>query len=311
MIGLGAVFCVTLLDKSGSIAALGRWLKLNRGPDVVIVMIFFFSGLVLNIDQVKSGLRDMKGVVTALFVIFVISPVAALLFRCLPLDSGVLIGVFIVAAMPTTLSTGVVMTGAAGGNMAHALFITIVSNLLSAITIPVTLTLLLESMGGDTGAIDIDEKSIVFKIIFFAIMPLAVGFVSKSFFRKAVDGNAGKIQIANQLFVLGIVWMAMSGARATVIDNGDMVPLIVAVVFAFHAVLAGGAYFLSEIFKLKKGRRESVILMGGQKTLPLSVIIQITVFPQYGLALVVCVVHHIVHLIMDGWLVGKLAAKED
>jgi hypothetical protein len=46
--------------------------------------------------------------------------------------------------------------------------------------------------------------------------------------------------------------------------------------------------------------------MDGQKTLPLSVILQVSLFPQYGLALVVCVVHHFVHLLMDGYLVGKL-----
>jgi len=51
---------------------------------------------------------------------------------------------------------------------------------------------------------------------------------------------------------------------------------------------------------------ESVIFMGGQKTLVLSVILQVSLFPQYGLALVVCVMHHIVHLVMDGYLVGRL-----
>jgi sodium/bile acid cotransporter 7 len=60
------------------------------------------------------------------------------------------------------------------------------------------------------------------------------------------------------------------------------------------------------LLKLGKGRRESVIFMGGQKTLPLSVILQMSLFPQYGIALVVCVMHHMVHLLMDGYLVGKL-----
>jgi sodium/bile acid cotransporter 7 len=46
--------------------------------------------------------------------------------------------------------------------------------------------------------------------------------------------------------------------------------------------------------------------MGGQKTLPLSVILQVTLFPEYGLALAVCVVHHILHLITDAYLVEKL-----
>jgi hypothetical protein len=46
--------------------------------------------------------------------------------------------------------------------------------------------------------------------------------------------------------------------------------------------------------------------MGGQKTLPLSVLLQGKLFPQYGMALAFCVFHHFVHLTMDGYLVGKL-----
>ena len=40
--------------------------------------------------------------------------------------------------------------------------------------------------------------------------------------------------------------------------------------------------------------------------LPLSIILQMTLFPHYGIALLVCVLHHIVHLMMDGYLVERL-----
>lgn len=49
--------------------------------------------------------------------------------------------------------------------------------------------------------------------------------------------------------------------------------------------------------------------MGGQKTLPLSVILQMSLFPDYSIALLVCVVHHIVHLMMDGYLVERLKTR--
>jgi len=73
-------------------------------------------------------------------------------------------------------------------------------------------------------------------------------------------------------------------------------------------MLLAAAGIFAGVLKLGKGRRESVIFMGGQKTLPLSIILQVSLFPQYGLALVVCVLHHLIHLLMDGYLVGKLKA---
>jgi sodium/bile acid cotransporter 7 len=49
--------------------------------------------------------------------------------------------------------------------------------------------------------------------------------------------------------------------------------------------------------------------MGSQKTLPLAVMIQITCFPEYGTALLVCVLHHILHLMIDGYLATRIEKK--
>jgi sodium/bile acid cotransporter 7 len=89
------------------------------------------------------------------------------------------------------------------------------------------------------------------------------------------------------------------------LNSGEMIGWVLVLVFVFHGVLLASAGLLSWGLQLGPGQRESVIFMGGQKTLPLSVILQVSLFPQYGLALVVCVVHHIVHLLMDGYLVGR------
>jgi hypothetical protein len=33
--------------------------------------------------------------------------------------------------------------------------------------------------------------------------------------------------------------------------------------------------------------------------------LQVTLFPQYGVALAFCVLHHFIHLMMDSYLVGR------
>ena len=64
------------------------------------------------------------------------------------------------------------------------------------------------------------------------------------------------------------------------------------------------------LFKVERGRRESIIFMGGQKTLALAIVLQVSLFPQYGQALVFCVVHHFIHLIMDGFVVERLRHRQ-
>jgi len=306
--GLLCVFIVTVGDTSETVSGIGRWLKMHRGPDAVIVLIFFFSGLSLDVRQIRSGLMDVKGIAAALIVIFMVSPVAGALFGMTSLDTGVIIGIFLVAVMPTTLSSGVVMTGAAGGNMAQALAITILANGLAVFTIPVVLSLLLNLVGGST-VVYIDKPAIMIKIGLYVLLPLCMGLTIKYFTKSIIDRFALKMQTLNQCLVLGIVWMAMSQARDAIVDSGASVAVVFFLVFSFHGILLAAAGFLDRLLKLGKGRRESVIFMGGQKTLPLSIILQVSLFPEYGLALVVCVLHHMIHLLMDGYLVGKLRAS--
>jgi len=304
------VFIITLADTTGVIPGAGTWLKQHHGPDAVIFLIFFFSGLILDAGGIKSGLTDVSGILIALAAIFVAAPLIAALFGLAPLPPGIKIGIFLVAVMPTTLTSGVVMTEAAGGNMAHALVITLLANSLAVFTIPVSLSALL-FLAGDSTAIIIDKTAIMIKIGMYVLVPLCLGLFLKAFtVSRDMELSAGyeaKLQIVNQCLVLFIVWMAVSQAKPTLVDTAGLIANIFFLVFIFHGLLLVCGYFLIKLFRLEKGRRESVIFMGGQKTLPLSVILQVTLFPQYGIAVAVCVIHHMVHLLMDGFIVGKMS----
>jgi solute carrier family 10 (sodium/bile acid cotransporter), member 7 len=308
--GLVLVFTVSVVDTTETVSGMGRWFKMHGGPDAVIVLIFFSSGLILNARQIGAGLMDIKGIAIALAIIFLVAPVTGALFSMASVETGIKIGIFLVAVMPTTLSSGVVMTGAAGGNMAHALVITILANGIAVFTIPVALSLLMNLVGGTT-AVSIDKLAIVIKLGFYVLLPLCTGLTIRFFTKFFMDRFVLKLQVLNQCLVLGIVWMAVSSARDVIIGTGGSVGMILFLVFAFHGMLLSSAGFFSKLLKLGRGRRESVIFMGSQKTLPLSVILQVSLFSQYGLALVVCVLHHLVHLLMDGYLVGKLRKIED
>ncbi|MFH2220407.1 MAG: bile acid:sodium symporter [Pseudomonadota bacterium] len=303
--GLLLVFAITVADATETVSGVGKWLKVHQGPETVIVLVFFVSGLILNAWQIKAGLMDLKGILLAQGLIFLVAPTIAAFIGLLPMGPGITIGLFLVAAMPTTLSSGVVMTGAAGGNMAHALVITILANGLAVFTIPVTLSLLLSRFGG-AASVYIDKPAIMIKLVLLVLLPLCAGLMIKFCTKSSMERFAPKLQMLTQFFILVIVWMAVSQARQAIINGGGKIGIVFLLVFTFHGTLLSASGILTRFFGMGKGRRESVIFMGSQKTLPLSIILQVSLFPQYGLALVVCVMHHLVHLIMDGYLVGRL-----
>jgi sodium/bile acid cotransporter 7 len=300
-----AVFLVTLADRSGIQASLGQWIKNHHGPDLVVVTIFLLSGFALSLDQLKDGLMDVKGVLLSFAVIFIAAPLAAMAFTLVPMDTGVVVGLFLVSAMPSTLSSGVVMTAAAGGSAAHALVTTIAANTLAVFTIPYTLSLLLGSI--DLSApVTIDKTAIMLKIALLVLLPLVVGMLARHFLSGFYRRFQRWITIVSQCMILLIVWIAMSQTRDLLVRSGLTAAWIGGMVFAYHALLLASAWGVIRLAGRRRGERESILFMGGQKTLPLSVILQMSLFPNYGIALLVCVAHHIVHLMMDGYLVERL-----
>jgi sodium/bile acid cotransporter 7 len=303
LFALAGICVITLIDATGTIEGMGKWFKSHRGADAVIFTIFLGSGLILQREQIRAGLRDISGALMALVLIFAVAPLTAFALGFLPLDPAARIGLFLVSVMPTTMSSGVVMTGASGGNIAHALLITVVANSLSIVTIPFSLSLLVQTVE----AVPIDKGHLMFQMALLVLLPLMLGLLlrprKKSAFLTSLQRG---IPMLNQCLILAIVWMGVSDARATVLGGGAQVFVILAVAFFFHAILLAAGFLCIRLFRIPRGRMESILFMGGQKTLPLSVLFQVKLFPQYGLALAFCVIHHFIHLVMDGYLVGRL-----
>ncbi len=305
LVSLVLVFAAVMMDSSNSLLKIGLVLKANNGPEIMIFLIFIISGLLIEIDQIQAGIRDVKSTVLALTIILVFAPAAAWLLCLFPLEPGVILGLFIVAVMPTTLSSGIVMTGAAGGNMAHALFITILSNFIGIFSIPVILSILLSFLDQQKELV-IDRSAIIIKLIFLVLVPLMIGIAAKARVFKSSQPGKFKLPLLNQWMIIAIVFISLSGTKQVILDSGLTFFYILVLVSGFHLMLLGFSFSLVRFFKVEKGRYESIIFMGSQKTLALSVMIQVTYFSEFGTALIVCVLHHIVHLMMDGYLSAKM-----
>lgn len=305
MAGLAVVAVVTLFDGSGIVPGLGLRLSMARGAEGAIALIFFLSGLNLSASALKKGASDVPVIAASLFTIFLAAPALAGGLALLPLDPGLVIGLFIVASMPTTLSTGVVMTSAAGGNPATALAITILASWIGIVSVPFTLTIL----AGRVVGIQFDAVAMALQIAGLIVAPLFAGMLLRGLLPGLIGPAARRTGVVNQLLVLAIVWMALSKSGDVIASQPTTLVVTSALSAFYHLFVLGAAFVLINVCGLRPGRREPVVFMGGQKTLPLSILVQTTIFPAYGQALVFCVVHHLVHLIMDGYLVGLMARR--
>lgn len=303
--GLVLIFSGVVLDSTGSLARAGMFLKSHHGSSLMIVLIFLVSGMIIETHQIRAGVRDFRSTAAALVMIVLAAPILAFCLSRLPLETGVALGLFLVAVMPTTLSSGVVMTGRAGGNIAHALFVTIVSNCIAIVSIPAILPLLIRSFNVETDLF-IDRKAIFLKLVLFVLLPLITGMFLKRQFQGITPGRKKLLGTLNQLCVLVIVYMSLSGARDVLVSSDSGIYGILPLVTGFHLALFGLCILVCRLLGIPKGKRESVLFMGAQKTLPLAVMLQMTCFPGYPTALLVCVIHHIAHLMIDGYIAVKI-----
>lgn len=72
--------------------------------------------------------------------------------------------------MPTTVSSGIVLTGQAGGNVGLAVLLTVASNVIAVFTIPLMLSWLANFNG-----IELDIGELIVKLMYQVLAPLVVG----------------------------------------------------------------------------------------------------------------------------------------
>src|SRR5690606_19250235 len=102
-------------------------------------VIFFFYGLKLNPVQLKAGLSNWRLHFLDHITTFIIFPVIILvLHKFLPdITENFWTGIFYLAALPSTVSSSVVMVSIARGNIPAAIFNASISSLLGVFITPI------------------------------------------------------------------------------------------------------------------------------------------------------------------------------
>ncbi|CAG9862787.1 unnamed protein product [Phyllotreta striolata] len=142
-----------------------------------IFIIFFSSGVSLKTENIYRAMRQYKlhGFIQLFTFLFV--PVFAVIFvKCLSIINvhpWVLKGIFTVASMPPPVSSAVILTRAAQGNEAAAIFNSVLGSFMGIVLTPI---LLLFHLGSTTIVPFLDT---VLQLMVTVLLPLLIGQVLK------------------------------------------------------------------------------------------------------------------------------------
>jgi len=288
-------------------------LPLSEIAQYGVSVIFFFYGLKLSPEKLKEGLFNWRLHLLIQSITFVLFPLIILLIHCFFGNMGnqlLWLGVFYVAALPSTVSSSVVMVSIAGGNMSAAIFNASISSILGVFITPIWMALFMNEVHTD-----IDTTEVIIKLCFQVLAPVVFGLLLHKWLGNLTDRYKNGLRLFDQLIILLIVFTSFCESVAGNMFAGfsitEIVLIAVAMLFLFLSMF-GLIYLLSVLFKLNREYRITVLFCGSKKSLVQGAVMGKALFPEpliLGVVLLPLMLYHALQLIVSGMIAERMAKK--
>lgn len=170
---------------------------------VGVSFIFFFYGLKLSLTDIKNGLRNWRLHLVVQCITFVLFPAMLLLLRPLVgrgIDENLWLSFFFLAALPSTVSSSVVMVSLAKGNVPAAIFNASISGLIGVLITPLWMSFFLVFR---TENVFVDVYVGLFTEI---ILPVMLGLLLQRYAGKWARKHSKALSTFDRLVILLIVY---------------------------------------------------------------------------------------------------------
>jgi predicted Na+-dependent transporter len=266
----------------------------------VTVAIFAISGWHLDLAALR-GRPWVRSSLAGMGLNLLLGPLlGAALIALLPpgwIGPDLLLGLAIMASVPTTLNTGLSIAISGGGDLGLAVLLTSLVTAVSAFVLPWTLPALLPGAGG------LHSAALFQQMLFQVLLPLALG----QWLRRRWPAPAALLWLP-PLGVALSVWLAVSRHQGPLPDAawlGTAALLFVALRGGLH----GAALGLAARLKLSAPERRSFVIVGSQKSLVLAggLLAQLPAGfdSRLGGAAFFCVIYHLAQAFWDSLLGPK------
>lgn len=233
-----------------------------------VSLIFFFYGLKLSIHDIKTGLSNWKLHVLVQTTTFLVFPILILLFY--PLIETVSqhnfwISFFFLAALPSTVSSSVVMVSIAKGNIPAAIFNASISGLIGVIITPLWMSLFLEFQ---TENVFVD---VYWGLIKEIIIPVALGLFLQRYLGYWAAKYSKKLSQFDKTVILFIVYGSFADSFVSgvfqKISNLYLFYVFIAVGLLFVLVYTIVFFVSKYIFKFSQTDQITALFCGSKKSL--------------------------------------------
>jgi sodium/bile acid cotransporter 7 len=294
------------LGDSANSPSMRIWFE-NSARGLTGVVLFLMS-FTLDSRKLAQALRSPRAVLWASVVNFAVLPLLAWPASMWQQNPDYLLGVIITASVPSTMASASVWTRKAGGNDAVSLLVTILTNGLCFVVTP----LWLRTQIGAT--VSLDTHKLVVDLLIFAMLPIALGQLSRLSPPIARIADAFKTALSNSAQVCILIIIFGSALRAgpkIASSSGGLGPLLVVVVSmaTIHLAAIAIAWWGGKLLGLPREDALAAAFAGSQKTLPIGAYLASRMAEQGASGLVVFPIlfYHISQLVIDSLIADRAA----
>lgn len=223
-------------------------LPLNTISSIGISLIFFFYGLKLSPEKLKQGLKNWKLHLLVQGATFLLFPLLVLLIHPFIQNEeqeNIWLGFFFLAALPSTVSSSVLMVSLAKGNIPAAIFNASISGIIGIALTPLWMGLFVSDL-----QTDFDFTEIYIKLIVQIIIPVIIGLLLHRFFGSFVQKHKSKITLFDKSIILLIIYKSFSESFEKNIFSSvsivDLLLILIGVILLFSIV-----FYLTKLFSRK------------------------------------------------------------
>lgn len=311
---------IVILLASIFLAWLGPEIGMKREPfclgDVAnlgMAFIFFFYGLRIDKRELVAGLVNIKLHALVHFSTFVLFPIIVLLAMYAGGISSdnphyyLWMGVFFLAALPSTVSSSVVMVSLAGGNIPVAIFNASVSSLLGVFITPLWMGMYLDNIEGSAGMGDI-----VFKLVLQVIVPIVAGLLLNDRFNSFAVAHKKALRNFDQSVIILIVYTSFCDSFHDGMFDGF---LLLNLIWLFAGLLAlfflvfGIILAICRAIGLNRPDTIAVLFCGSKKSLVHGTIMSRVIFGNstvLGVILLPTMIYHALQLVIVSIIAQQL-----
>lgn len=283
--------------------------------DIGISFIFFFYGLKLSPQQMKDGLSNYKLHLVVQLSTFLLFPLIAIALKPFyTSEDGKLLwlALFFMAALPSTVSSSVVMVSIAKGNISGAIFNASISGLIGILITPIWLSFFFQTSGESFNLME-SVMSLSLRIL----LPVFIGLMLNKYSGAFAKKHSKYLTLFDKSIILLIVYNSFSHSFQTQLFQSLDTPVLIKAfisilcifVLAYLAIWYG-----SKKLHFKYKDQITATFCGSKKSLVHGTVMADVLFKGMavqGIFIVPIMIYHSLQLIVISFIAQRLSKNSD